>query len=62
MLRAYRNIPGDLSKASAYATGLQPSERAANRFLVIALAVFGFFPRWCSSFSPDFLLPNTILV
>ena len=24
--------------------GLQPSERAANCFLVIALAVFGFFP------------------
>jgi len=45
MLRAYRNIfQGDLSKASAYATGLQPSERAANCFLVIALAVFGFFP------------------
>ena len=45
MLRAYRNIfQGDLSKASAYATGLQPSERAANYFLVIALAVFGFFP------------------
>lgn len=45
MLRAYRNIfQGDLSKASAYATELQPSERAANCFLVIALAVFGFFP------------------
>ena len=42
---AHPNIfQGDLSKASAYATGLQPSERAANCFLVIALAVFGFFP------------------
>lgn len=45
MLRAYRNIfQGELSKASAYATELQPSERAANYFLTIALAVFGFFP------------------
>lgn len=56
MLRAYRNIfQGDLSKASAYATGLQPSERAANCFLVIALAVFGFFPTLVLQFSPDFL-------
>lgn len=45
MLRAYRNIfQGDLAKASAYATELLPSERAANYFLTIALAVFGFFP------------------
>ena len=35
---------GDLSKAAAYATELLPSERAANYFLTIALAVFGFFP------------------
>ena len=45
MLRAYRNIfQGDLSKAAAYATELLPSERAANYFLTITLAVFGFFP------------------
>lgn len=45
MLRAYRNIfQGDLSKAATYATELLPSERAANYFLTITLAVFGFFP------------------
>ena len=57
MLRAYRNIfQGDLSKASAYATVLQLSERAANCFLVIALAAVSYThldvykrqpPSWC---------------
>ncbi len=68
MLRAYRNIfQGDLSKAAATPRNCR-SERAANYFLTITLAVFGFSPRWCSSllliplpnttkFNPIFLLP-----
>ncbi len=53
MLRAYRNIfQGDLSKASAYATELLPTERAANYFLVITLVLFGLFPTLVLQFFP----------
>ena len=56
MLRAYRNIfQGDLSKASAYATGLQPSDGRPTASWSSPWRSSASSPRWCSSFSPDFL-------